>query len=201
MIFLAECRENHKSTYNEIKEQIESLLPGATAAGLSSAYNELKKEFQKPIKLSTGMFYASLIMILVFGLATTTQKLSLVPFVYEQIALSNTDTMLRNLIHNIPIMLPVIWLAIFSSKRRSEYQRLHQEYAHKEAIAKSYESFRKQISQLENDKHELTQELLSTAIEALKFNASTTLDKKHGDKLPLQEIVETVARKLPLNKG
>jgi hypothetical protein len=38
--------------------------------------------------------------------------------------------------------------------------------------------------------------LLTTAIGAIAFNASSTLDKKHGDNLPVQDILEKIIPQL-----
>ena len=43
--------------------------------------------------------------------------------------------------------------------------------------------------------------LLDTAISTIAYNASTTLDKKHGDKMPIHELLDNTASKIsnPLN--
>ena len=111
----------------------------------------------------------------------------------------------RIILSKLPILLPVLWLAIFSSKRRSEANRLRQEYAHKEALAKSYQSFKKQIERLDDKDGAMIGKLIESVIDAVAFNASVTLDKKHGDKVPLQEIaekaVEKAAATVNLGKG
>jgi predicted membrane chloride channel (bestrophin family) len=102
------------------------------------------------------------------------------------------DEMLRTLLSRAPIILPIIWLAIFSGTRRSQYERLYQEYAHKEALASSYESYRNQIKQLNTTSEDLQKELLSKAIDAISFNASKTLDGKHSEKPPTSKIFESI---------
>lgn len=81
----------------------------------------------------------------------------------------------------LPLILPILWLTVFVSKRRSEYQRLRFEYSHKESLAKSYNSYKQQIEELGEDNSELLKTLLEQTIIAIAFNASTTLDKKHSD--------------------
>lgn len=90
----------------------------------------------------------------------------------------------------LPIALPVIWLAVFSATRRSQYERLQQEYAHKEAFASSYESYKKQLQDLGTSTETLQQELIAKAIEAISFNASKTLDGNHTEKLPIMQILD-----------
>ena len=187
---LNKFKETQETTQETLRKQIESLLPGATSAGLASAYRELKESFDKPIKTNTWIFYGSLVLLFV---------LTLIPNKWvgiSNIEINNTITFFNYLLHKLPIALPIIWLAITSSKRRSEAQRLQQEYAHKEAVAKSYESFKRQIQDLNEEDNELMKDLLNTAIKAIAFNASDTLDNKHGDKVPLQELIE----KIPLER-
>ena len=73
------------------------------------------------------------------------------------------ETISKNLVGRLPIYIPILWLALYASKRRSEYQRLQQEYAHKEAIAKSFDKYKKQIEDLDNEDPEL-QKLLMQAL-------------------------------------
>jgi hypothetical protein len=76
---------------------------------------------------------------------------------------------------------------------------LRQEYAHKEAIASSYESYRRQVDALGDVGGELRVALLGKAIEAIAKNASETLDGKHGDKVPshdaMEKLVEIVVQR------
>lgn len=132
--------------YQAIKANIESLLPGATSAGLASAYHDLSVSFVKPITIYTRLFFLSIVVLLGLALYFTNQNAILtdVPTATSDITIFKDIGIF--LLQRLPIVLPVIWLAIFASKRRSEAERLKQEYAHKEALAKSYQSFKLQAS-------------------------------------------------------
>jgi len=187
-----ETEQNQK--YTALVAQIENLLPGATSAGLGSAYSTLKASFDSPIKNYTKLFYGSLALLVLAALIMATDKLSIHPNIsIEFIKITEWDTILKAILYKSPFVAPVVWLALFSSKRRSQYERLQQEYAHKEAIARSYESYKKQLQQLKTDSEELQRELLAKAIDAIAYNASITLDGKHDDKLPLQQILEKLS--------
>lgn len=201
LLEIDDFKKKQTETYDALIKEIESLLPGATSAGLATAYHDLKESFEAPIKTYTHMFYWSLSGIFICALILITHKIGGTPFI-EFVDVSDPMKIFNNLMYKLPILLPLLWLAIFASKRRSEDRRLQQEYAHKEAIAKSYQSFKKQIEALGAKDDDLTRRLLETAILAIAFNASTTLDKKHGDKFPLQEAVENLAKSAnPLKKG
>lgn len=186
-------RDEQQKTYDALLQEIESLLPGATSAGLASAYKELKDTFNNPIEHYSKLFYGALFGLLVSAFVLIVKNVSF--WNIEFIDVKDPLSLFNNLIFKLPILLPLLWLAVFASKRRSEDRRLQQEYAHKEAIAKSYESFKQQIEALKEQDERLKKMLLEKAIAAISFNASTTLDGKHGDKMPLLETVDKLVEK------
>ena len=70
---------------------------------------------------------------------------------------------------------------------------MQQEYAHKEALAKSYDSYKQQIEALNSGDADMLKNLITKAIDAIAYNASETLDKRHGDRHPAHELVEKAA--------
>lgn len=188
--------------YQAIKANIESLLPGATSAGLASAYHDLSVSFVKPIIIYTRLFFLSIVVLLGLALYFTNQNAILtdVPTATSDITIFKDIGIF--LLQRLPIVLPVIWLAIFASKRRSEAERLKQEYAHKEALAKSYQSFKLQIEELDGENKEpLLEKLLAVAIDTIATNASSTLDKKHGDNTPLIGVFDRTIDRLPFTSS
>lgn len=170
-------------------EQIESLLPSATSAGLAKAYHEERKKFAKPIANWNITFVVSLILI------------SLLSFFTMQ-DVEKIEDVGKSILHTLPVTGSLIWLAIYASKRRSENQRLEQEYAHKEALANSYSSYKQQIESLNQADQELLVKLLDSAIDTISTNASESLDKKHGEVTPLQEMMKTIVLEIKnLKKG
>ena len=98
--------------------------------------------------------------------------------------------MLRTILTRVPIIAPVIWLAIFSATRRSQYERLQQEYAHKESLASSYQSYKMQLVDLKVDGDQLQKELIAKSIDAIAYNASKSLDGNHTEKPPVLQLLE-----------
>lgn len=185
---LRDVEDQQGKRYTALNEQIESLLPGATSAGLASAYKQMKDSFGQPIKRANQVFYFSIVAIVVLSIFVNVESAGLwwIRFVH----LTDWASVGRSLAHKLPFYAPLVWLAYYASKRRSEFQRLEQEYAHKEALAKSYDSYKKQIEELGGESDQLMRDLLAKAVDAIAFNASTSLDGKHGDKIPLQEAME-----------
>jgi len=170
---------HNKNIFN----QIESLLPSATSAGLATAYHDEREKFNKPIFWWNILFIVSLVIISIVSFVTLKD-------------LQTIDDLEKSILHSLPISGPLIWLAIYASKRRSENQRLEQEYAHKEALAKSYSSYKQQIEGLKQVDQELLIKLLDTAITTMSYNASEALDKKHGDGTPAQTILKSFVEEL-----
>lgn len=174
--------------------RIESLLPGATSAGLASAYKTLKDSFEKPIVLYTKLFYGSLSVLILAALVMAVKHVTFAPvFAIDFVEVPEWDVILKALIYKAPFIAPVVWLAMFSSTRRSQYERLQQEYAHKEALASSYESYKKQLQDLNGDSEALQRELITKAIDCVAYNASATLDGKHEEKSPASHLLEMLS--------
>lgn len=169
--------------YKALNEQIESLLPGATSAGLATAYRMMKENFDRPIQHMTHLFYISIMILCCISFYFIFGKNELLE------VHSDWNAVLRGLIYKTPIYIPILWLAFYASKRRSENQRLQQEYAHKEALAKSYDSYKKQLEQLGDENREMQCALIAQVMDAIAYNPAATLDGKHGDKMPAVKII------------
>ena len=176
---LEKFKKEQNEKYNTLLKEIETLLPGATSAGLSTAYCDLKKEHKKQSGYYSLSFYGLLALLTLYG-----------AYSFHNHGNDNLIQWGESIIHSLPFLTPLFFIILTASKRRSEHKRLEEEYAHKESLAKSFYSFKKQIDSLQQKDEELTKKLLDKTIDAVSFNASTTLDGKHGDKIPLQKIAE-----------
>lgn len=189
-IELDDFKQKQHERYEELNKQIENLLPGATSAGLSSAYNEMRNKFSNSAKWYGWGFYGSLVALLLVIFCV--RDLSIIKDIPLDKGLGiSLLALLGNFSVKLPFILPALWLVIFISKRRSEAERLTQEYAHKESLAKSYDSYKQQIEKLsgENQK-ELLPVLMENMIKAIALNPAETLDKKHQSDSPISEILK-----------
>lgn len=198
----SEALKKRKSEFENLKTNIEKLLPGATSAGLASAFSAAKEAYKNKIWLFTGLFYASVLILLGIGFiwlrniigANSGQSQSI-------LATATTGQLFNSLIFKLPIIIPLIWLATFSAKRRNEYTRLQEEYEHKWALTSSYLGFKQQINEMQTDDDTLTELLLKTAIETIGFNPSVTLSSKHDEKAPIVgNIIDLLKKKDKENK-
>ncbi|WP_417664949.1 hypothetical protein [Pseudidiomarina sp.] len=195
-------KKEQEIKYKTLNEQIESLLPGATSAGLATAYRAMRKSFSQPIKQYSNLFYVSVAILTVIAFISTVDTFWTDTEIFKFVDVSNMSNLLSNLTYKLPIILPVLWLALFASRRRNEAQRLQQEYAHKEALAKSYQSFKDQIDNLKDGKkEELLEQLLAAAIGAVAANASESLDRKHNEETPIHLGLDTTVSQLEKLRG
>jgi hypothetical protein len=202
LAILRELEVSNKIRYDAVVEEIQSLLPGATSAGLATAYKDMKESFTGDIKWFGRVFYLSIGLLIVLSFLsaitfTINPSEDGYQFVYEVIKFGSFDEAFRVNLFKLPLYGALIWLVFFASKRRSEAQRLQQEYAHKEALAKSYGSYRKQLEDLDVKDKELQKDFIKKTIDAITYNASQTLDGSHGDNHPAKDLVEKVLDKFP----
>lgn len=193
---LNKFESDQKTKYEALNKEIESLLPGATSAGLARAYNQMKRSFDRPIRNANCVFYCSIGSLIVISILQNISSIGgehLITFT----EIGEWDRILKGLINRAPLYGAILWLAFYASKRRSESQRLQQEYAHKEAFAKSYQSYKKQLQDLKVEGDDLQKDLIKNAIEAIAYNASQTLDGNHGDKMPFLAAIEDYLNKYP----
>jgi len=182
--------------HQALAEKIEALLPGATSAGLASAYGKLAKQFEKSVELYTRLFGFCVFVLAAGAVMAATESITLFPaFSVTWAKAGDYDFVFKALLFKAPLVAPIVWMALFATKRRSQYERLKQEYSHKEAFATSYESYKLQLQELKIESDVLQKELISKAIEAIAFNASSTLDGKHDEKLPAYQILEKILDK------
>lgn len=62
---LKHFEEEQKKRYKALNEELNTLLPGATNAGLASAYYDMKISFDKPIRNASWLFYGSIIILVI----------------------------------------------------------------------------------------------------------------------------------------
>lgn len=164
--------------------KIEELLQGASTVALAKAFEEHKKQFDKPNKLWQWVFICTLVGLM--GLSITA------------FFVSNPDLneMWKITLGNLPFIGAGVWLAIFASKQRSQNVRLQQEYAYKEDVAKLYYGLKNEIEQLDNSElgQRLNESVIQILVETVSYNPSKTLDNKsHNDKGPILEALKSIS--------
>lgn len=126
---------------DERLKTIEALLPGATGAGLASAFNKRKSNFKWPQIVWQLAFVACIGGLL--AVAAWALKL------FETGGPPHTlDSLWLSLLFRLPLAIPLIWLAIHASHRAALLQRVEEDYAFKETVSSSFEGFRREMADL-----------------------------------------------------
>ncbi|MCC7014871.1 MAG: hypothetical protein IT454_20075 [Planctomycetes bacterium] len=125
-------------------QTIEGLLPGATSAGLASAFGMRRQHFKWPQRVWQGAFVASVLGLL--GLAAW--ELGVAGRAEAELELARLGV---SLLHRIPFALPLIWLAIYASRQAALSKHIEEDYAFKETASRSFEGYRRQLAEIEKD--------------------------------------------------
>lgn len=122
-------------------KQIESLLPGATSAGLAHSFDERRQTFLKPTKKWEWLFIGSLgALIVIAAQGILHDFFSATPFTY--------DDLLRLWLARFPVVAALVWLALHASREAALAKRLEEDYGYKSAIASTFLGFYKQMSEV-----------------------------------------------------
>lgn len=186
---------NGKAKIDAVKEQLDSLLPGAMAAGLSSAYEAKKEdEVSTQEKLLTGFKLSLSFLVLI----------SLIPFAVNTYLIAGEGKDLVEVIKDtpslllaiLPLYLPILWFAYSSNKKLNLSKRLIEEYTHKAVLGKTFEGLSNQIESLpdENIRDELRTKLLFNLLQVSSENPGKLITNYEKSDHPLMEALENSAR-------
>lgn len=105
--------------------------------------------------------------------------------------------MLPYFISRLPFAIPIIWLAIYAGRRHSQALRLEEDYAHKEALSKSFQGYKKQLIDIEakSTEKKATLDLIERTLIALSLHPGRIYQGKHNDISPWQSFTGLLSRK------
>ena len=159
-----------------LRKRIESLLPGATSTGLASAFRERKEKFKWPKIIWSCVFVLSIIALLAISYF-------IVPDIRVDSEYKIYSGIFAGLLVRLPFVFPLAWLAIYAGRRHGQASRLEEDYAHKEALSKSFEGYKAQLVEIEANLQEekVTLDLIKRTLEALYLHPDRIYKDKHGD--------------------
>jgi hypothetical protein len=118
-----------------------SLLPGATSAGLASAFDARRQTFLGPSNRWQQYFVWSIFaLVIVAGTGLLQVYLNADALTYEKL--------IRLWLARLPIAGALIWLALYASREAALAKRLEEDYGFKAAIAASFQGFQKQMHEI-----------------------------------------------------
>jgi len=128
-------------------KRVVGLLPGATSAGLASSFNAQKLRFAKPQRRWLKIFIWCIVGLIIVALPSFIAALGFPVFGHSS---DSTPTELRRgLMLRMPIVIPIVWLAIYAGRNYMLSLRLEEEYAYKEAVSTAFEGYKREMKDIE----------------------------------------------------
>lgn len=180
--------EQHNKDAITTKELIDKLLPGATSAGLASAFAKKVSSLTAPKYIWLSVFIGSLIWLSI---------------AVSEIPTSTGDSNIwKEIISHLPIISAPIWLAWFSSRSYGHITRLQEKYSYKEAMSRAFEGYKKQMSEISADDTtgSLDTKLSLLSISVLAENPSNIFERGCSDETPFHSVLNWALNK-PVKKG
>ncbi len=119
--------------YSAMQSKLEGLLPHATSAGLASAFHNQKSRFAGPQRNWLVLFVVTILALLAAGAIGLPAPDG------------GWDSILRHFVNRIPLVGPLIWLAIYAGHHYSMALRMEEDYAFKEAVSTAFEGYKREM--------------------------------------------------------
>ncbi|MGD0387913.1 MAG: MIR domain-containing protein [Tepidisphaeraceae bacterium] len=184
------------------RQIIDELLFGATNAGLASAFDARGKSFKTPEKIWQLAFLGALggLFVLACYEVKSSNLMTTIP---------NWQELARMMLHRLPFLIPLVWLAIHAARQASLAKRMEEEYAFKATLSTSFEGYRRQMAEVSKDLSPSSPlaQLCTDTLRAISTSPGSVYEKHRMDPTPataaaeiikpLAEALATVATKLP----
>jgi len=190
--------ETLNAASKQLHERIEELLPGATGVGLAKSFSKRKDEFARPKKWWAVAFGVSLVSFAVLSFWG--------PLNVREVLASNGDVAdakfwaeaLRGLTWRVPIMIPLVWFAIYASRHHMLSLRLEEEYAEKVAISQSFEGYKREMEAIEKGGKAGTplETLCDNVLRILGRSPGLIYDKKPEHITPLSVLDDSMIARI-----
>ncbi|WP_155272091.1 hypothetical protein [Aeromonas hydrophila] len=156
---------------NGIKDrgiEIDNILQMANQQGMASSFQKRVKELFIPRMAWLGVFAITILALIIISYHIVIPGVTAIDGF-------NWEVLLKH----IPMTLPVIWVAWFSSKQYTQMSKLKEDYEYKFAVAMAYHGYKREAMELNSEMHgKLLESILShfsdNPIRLYSSNESTT---------------------------
>ncbi|MEJ5032163.1 hypothetical protein WH243_16945 [Acinetobacter sp. MYb177] len=175
-ISLSDALDERLRQLKLVEDEARKVLNRSSTAGLAGGFFEKAKEAKYNKWGSLAVFAVALILLATFN--------------FNHIDWKNLDSItFQSIAIRVMLNIPLLWLATVANINLNKYSRLEQEYGHKEALARSYEKYRDEISKLPDLDSEVDEptmaklhaELIKLNLEAFKKNPTDDMDKARAN--------------------
>lgn len=122
-------------------DTIDRLLPGATSAGLASAFDLRRQSFLRPGTRWQWVFFGSVSLLALLAFSGMWH-------VYQGSISASYEELLRLWMVRFPVAAALVWMAIHASHESALAKRMEEDYGYKAAIASTFLGFQKQMSEI-----------------------------------------------------
>lgn len=168
---VSDHQKEWNTSFGELFDRIEKLLPGAAGAGLASGFRSEKERYERKHYNSKFVFVGFLILI--------------IGILYFRPIGNPVMDFWTHLLINLSLTLPAVWGAWWFNRQATTYDRLAEEYRHKESISTSVEGYTRQLEVIEGQ--EALKEYLKSAVQQICVPAGRVYDKKMLAASPFEE--------------
>ena len=169
--------------------KIQALLPGATSAGLAAAFSERDQQLVASQRRWAFIFAGALAILgLVAGVVTGL-------IAWSQVAAgpgpdARWQEQAIHLFRRLLFVGPALWFAIFANRRYNALERLEEDYAHKVAMSKSFEGYKRELQGI-GDAEKVLSKHAESLIEVLRRPPGQLYDNARTSDTPLETGADT----------
>lgn len=133
-----------------LMEKVEGLLPGATSAGLASSFNKQRSRFEGPQRQWLLTFVTCIGFLVLLGVPSFLSAIGWSSHPTDQ----SWTSAWRSVILRVPIVAPLVWLAIYAGRNYMMSLRMEEDYAYKEAISTAFEGYKREMEKIDVDENQ-----------------------------------------------
>lgn len=149
-----EMNDEHEAKIVELIDKADTMIRGATTAGLSQSLEETKTLYEKRLESTQKYFLWSVGALLVCSLPIAAQ---IVPGPWQQYFSTQTPGSTGDAgpwlvaLGKLMLIMPATWATAFFASNYAELFHLYREYAHKAALAKAVDGFKREAPNYEQE--------------------------------------------------
>ena len=163
--------------FEAYRKQVDDLLGDANRTGMAASFTARREALRIPLILWAVVFIGAIIGLSILGL------------VYIEPLITGAHW--EQIPAKLALTAPMVWLGWFAVKQYGYTTRLREDYAYKEASAKSFEGYKREAGQVDGD---MLKRLLETAIRNLGDNPIRVYNGHDNHASPVQELLEKATK-------
>ncbi|MGB2580654.1 MAG: hypothetical protein WBC83_03080, partial [Minisyncoccia bacterium] len=166
--------------FEKYRQKIDGLLGDANRTGMAASFTNRGLALKWPLIGWLSVFGVSLAGLSIMGIKY------IAPILTE-----NSATTWEQLPLRLALTAPFVWLGWFSARQYGFTTRLREDYAYKEASAKSFEGYKREAKEVDP---EMLKKLLEQAIKNLGDNPIRIYEGKNNHPSPTHELFDSLMK-------